>query len=73
LHYQEEQQHIDFVISINGILVEGFEAYVKKVEKSCMDYGFHMVVTTWNEGVARDMEILVKKKVSIPSNLIFHI
>ena len=54
--------HIDFVIPINGSLADGFEAYAKKAEKSCMDYGFHMAVTSWNEGVARDMEILVKEK-----------
>jgi dihydropyrimidinase len=54
--------HIDFVIPINGSLAAGFEAYAKKAEKSCMDYGFHMAVTTWNEGVSRDMEILVKEK-----------
>ncbi|KAJ7552152.1 hypothetical protein O6H91_06G044100 [Diphasiastrum complanatum] len=27
-----------------------------------MDYGFHMAVTTWNEKVAKDMELLVKEK-----------
>lgn len=54
--------HIDFVIPSNGSLAEGFEAYAKKAEKSCMDYAFHMAITSWNEGVARDMEILVKEK-----------
>jgi len=54
--------HIDFVIPSNGSLAEGFEAYTKKAEKSCMDYGFHVAITTWNDGVARDMEILVKEK-----------
>ncbi|XP_021901120.1 dihydropyrimidinase-like isoform X1 [Carica papaya] len=54
--------HIDFVIPINGNLVAGFESYEKKSEKSCMDYGFHMAITKWDEDVSRDMEIMVKEK-----------
>lgn len=54
--------HIDFVIPTNGNLAHGFEVYAKKAEKSCMDYGFHVAVTIWNEDVARDMEMLVKEK-----------
>uniref|UniRef100_A0A0D6QU38 dihydropyrimidinase n=1 Tax=Araucaria cunninghamii TaxID=56994 RepID=A0A0D6QU38_ARACU len=54
--------HIDFVIPTDGNLAQGFEDYAKKAEKSCMDYGFHMAVTSWNEGVGRDMEMLVKEK-----------
>jgi dihydropyrimidinase len=54
--------HIDFAIPIDGNLAAGYEAWVKKAEKSCMDYGFHMAVTKWNEAVAKDMEWLVKEK-----------
>ncbi|KAF9594009.1 hypothetical protein IFM89_026721 [Coptis chinensis] len=54
--------HIDFVIPVNGSLSAGFEAYTKKAERSCMDYGFHMAITKWDEVVARDMEIMVKEK-----------
>ncbi|KAL3533331.1 hypothetical protein ACH5RR_006852, partial [Cinchona calisaya] len=54
--------HIDFVIPVNGSLSSGFEAYVEKAKKSCMDYGFHMAVTKWDETVAREMEIMVKEK-----------
>jgi len=54
--------HIDFVIPLNGSLIAGFEDYEKKAKKSCMDYGFHMVVTKWDETVSREMELMVKEK-----------
>ncbi|XP_040973724.1 dihydropyrimidinase isoform X2 [Gossypium hirsutum] len=54
--------HIDFVIPVNGSLVAGFEAYKKKAMKSCMNYGFHMAITKWDESVSREMEIMVKEK-----------
>ncbi|GLT54254.1 hypothetical protein SLA2020_274660 [Shorea laevis] len=54
--------HIDFVIPVNGSLTAGFEAYEKKAKKSCMDYGFHMAVTKWDEVVSKEMEIMVKEK-----------
>ncbi|KAG4964505.1 hypothetical protein JHK85_039480 [Glycine max] len=54
--------HIDFVIPLNGSLTAGFEDYEKKAKKSCMDYGFHMVITKWDETVSREMELMVKDK-----------
>ncbi|OIW04177.1 hypothetical protein TanjilG_00737 [Lupinus angustifolius] len=54
--------HIDFVIPRNGNLTAGFEAYEKKAKKSCMDYGFHMAITKWDEAVSREMELMVKEK-----------
>ncbi|GAB4835291.1 dihydropyrimidinase [Ancistrocladus abbreviatus] len=54
--------HIDFVIPVNGSLSAGFEAYEKKAKDSCMDYGFHMAITKWDEIVAKEMEIMVKEK-----------
>ncbi|KAE8037291.1 hypothetical protein FH972_009892 [Carpinus fangiana] len=54
--------HIDFVIPVDGSLTAGFEAYEKKAKKSCMDYGFHMAVTKWDEVVSKEMEIMVKEK-----------
>ncbi|XP_043692473.1 dihydropyrimidinase isoform X1 [Telopea speciosissima] len=54
--------HIDFVIPVNGSLTAGFEAYTKKAKKSCMDYGYHMAITKWDEDVAREMEIMVQKR-----------
>lgn len=54
--------HIDFVIPINGSLTAGIEAYEKKAKKSCMDYGFHMAITKWDETVSKEMEIMVKEK-----------
>ncbi|XWS52602.1 hypothetical protein CRYUN_Cryun11dG0085100 [Craigia yunnanensis] len=54
--------HIDFVHPVNGSLMAGFEAYEKKAKKSCMDYGFHVVIRKWDESVSREMEIMVKEK-----------
>jgi dihydropyrimidinase len=54
--------HIDFVLPVDGSLTAGFEAYEKKAKKSCMDYGFHMAVTKWDEVVSKEMEIMVKEK-----------
>lgn len=61
--------HIDFVIPVNGSLVAGVEAYEKKAVLSCMDYGFHMAVTKWDESVSAEMEIMVKEKGWIFFNL----
>ncbi|CAI9099362.1 OLC1v1036169C1 [Oldenlandia corymbosa var. corymbosa] len=54
--------HIDFVIPVNGSLSLGYEAYVEKAKKACMDYGFHMAITKWDEKVASEMDIMVKEK-----------
>ncbi|KAL5125692.1 Dihydropyrimidinase [Glycine soja] len=54
--------HIDFVIPLNGSLTAGFDDYEKKAKKSCMDYGFHMAITKWDETVSREMELMVKEK-----------
>ena len=43
-------------------LTAGFDDYEKKAKKSCMDYGFHMVITKWDETVSREMELMVKEK-----------
>lgn len=52
--------HIDFALPSDNDLAEGFKAYQEKASKSCMDYGFHMAITSWNDHVASDMELLVK-------------
>ncbi|XP_044483348.1 dihydropyrimidinase-like [Mangifera indica] len=54
--------HIDFVIPVDGSLTAGFESYEKKAKNSCMDYGFHMAITKWNEVVSEEMEVMVKEK-----------
>lgn len=54
--------HIDFALPVDGDLAAGYQAWVKKAAKSCMDYGFHMAVTKWNADVAKDMEWLVNEK-----------
>ncbi|GAV62133.1 Amidohydro_4 domain-containing protein [Cephalotus follicularis] len=54
--------HIDFAIPVNGNLMAGFQAYQNKAKVSCMDYGFHMAITKWDDLVSRDMEIMVKEK-----------
>eukprot|EP01025_Chloroclados_australasicus_P011102 TRINITY_DN14807_c0_g5_i1.p1 TRINITY_DN14807_c0_g5~~TRINITY_DN14807_c0_g5_i1.p1 ORF type:complete len:483 (-),score=71.72 TRINITY_DN14807_c0_g5_i1:434-1882(-) len=50
--------HIDFALPTDGSLMQGFRDYQVKANKSCMDYGFHMAVTAWNDQVAQDMEEL---------------
>ncbi|KAH0987723.1 hypothetical protein GBA52_014900 [Prunus armeniaca] len=57
--------HIDFVIPVNGSLLSGLEAYEKKSKKSCMDYGFHMAITKWDEVVSKEMEIMVNEKAMV--------
>ena len=52
--------HIDFALPSDGSLAAGFKTYQARASKSCMDYGFHMIVTSWNDNVASDMEMLVK-------------
>ncbi|KAM6596011.1 hypothetical protein CsatA_006535 [Cannabis sativa] len=54
--------HIDFVLPVDGSLMVGFESYEKKSRNSCMDYGFHMAVTKWDETVSKEMEIMVQEK-----------
>ncbi|XP_048318507.2 dihydropyrimidinase isoform X3 [Ziziphus jujuba] len=54
--------HIDFVIPVDGSLTAGFEAYEKKSKKACMDFGFHMAITKWDEVVSKEMEIMVQEK-----------
>ncbi|KAI7744735.1 hypothetical protein M8C21_015310 [Ambrosia artemisiifolia] len=54
--------HIDFVIPVSGSLSKGYEAYVEKAKLSCMDYGFHMAITKWDDTVSNEMEIMVKEK-----------
>ncbi|XP_031490025.1 dihydropyrimidinase [Nymphaea colorata] len=54
--------HIDFIIPVNGSLTAGFDAYSNKAKKGCMDYGFHMAITKWDDDVSRDMEVMVREK-----------
>lgn len=54
--------HIDFVIPVDGSLSAGLEVYIEKAKKSCMDYGFHMAITKWDETVSKEMETMVKEK-----------
>ncbi|XXG50673.1 hypothetical protein AAC387_Pa02g4632 [Persea americana] len=54
--------HIDFVIPVNGSLTMGLESYSQKAKKACMDYGFHMAITKWDEVVSREMELMVSEK-----------
>lgn len=47
--------HIDFALPVDGDLQAGLASYRELAKISCMDYGFHMAITTWNDKVARDM------------------
>ncbi|KAK8926573.1 hypothetical protein KSP39_PZI018145 [Platanthera zijinensis] len=53
--------HIDFVNPSNGTLSAGFASYKVKAEKSVMDYGFHMVITKWDDAISEEMELMVKE------------
>ncbi|KAK8950411.1 hypothetical protein KSP40_PGU009878 [Platanthera guangdongensis] len=53
--------HIDFVNPSNGTLSSGFASYKVKAEKSVMDYGFHMVITKWDDAISEEMELMVKE------------
>lgn len=53
--------HIDFALPVSHDLLAGFEAWRKKAQRSVMDYGFHMAVTTWNEKVSHDMQVLAER------------
>ncbi|KAG0468264.1 hypothetical protein HPP92_017592 [Vanilla planifolia] len=53
--------HIDFVNPINVNLSAAFASYMNKAKKSVMDYGFHMIITKWDEEVSREMEVMVKE------------
>ena len=56
--------HIDFALPLNGSIREGYHIYRKKAEKSCMDYGFHMAVTQWNDDVDKEMEYAVQQGIN---------
>ena len=53
---------VDFVIPSRGqSLLEALDIWNKKAEGAAGDFAFHMVVTWWDETVAREMEICVKE------------
>lgn len=56
--------HIDFVLPIDGSIAKGLESYHVKAKKGCMDFGFHVAVTTWSDQVAEDMEVAVNSGVN---------
>ncbi|KAL4567726.1 hypothetical protein LXL04_023318 [Taraxacum kok-saghyz] len=58
--------HIDFVIPVNGSLSKGYESYLEKAKSSCMDYGFHMAITKWDDIVPKEMETMVQKGLYFP-------
>ncbi|UJR21231.1 hypothetical protein I4U23_024327 [Adineta vaga] len=55
---------LDFVIpSKEQSLLEAYTQWRERADaKVCCDYGLHAAITTWNEQVAKDMEILTKEK-----------
>eukprot|EP00892_Ulva_mutabilis_P012811 jgi/Ulvmu1/9902/UM057_0059.1 len=56
--------HIDFVLPIEGDIAKGLASYRSKAKKGCMDFAFHVAVTTWNDKVAKDMGAAVKAGVN---------
>ncbi|CAF1218237.1 unnamed protein product [Adineta ricciae] len=55
---------LDFVIpSKEQSLLEAYAQWRERADaKVCCDYGLHAAITTWNEQVAKDMEVLTKEK-----------
>lgn len=47
--------HIDFVLPENDSIEKGLADYRNKAALGCMDYAFHVAVTSWNKDVAADM------------------
>jgi dihydropyrimidinase len=56
--------HIDFALPVDHDLLAGFKAWQQKAQVACMDYGFHMAVTSWSPKVAADMGALVKQGIN---------
>lgn len=56
--------HIDFVLPIEGNIAQGLKSYHNKAKKGCMDFAFHVAVTSWNDEVSRDMKEAVKAGVN---------
>jgi len=59
--------HIDFALPAGPSgksLMAGFRKWQEKSAKACMDFGFHMAVTSWSSEVAADMGELVKQGIN---------
>ena len=55
---------VDFVIPAKEqSLLEAYGQWRERADpKVCCDYGFHVAITSWNETIANEMEILTKEK-----------
>jgi dihydropyrimidinase len=56
------RRHIDFVLPEAHDLLAGFATWQAKAQRGCMDYGFHVAVTSWSARVAADMGTLVAQR-----------
>lgn len=56
--------HIDFVLPEKGDIEKGLAAYRNKAALGCMDFGFHVAVTSWNKKVASDMARAVEQGIN---------
>jgi dihydropyrimidinase len=56
--------HIDFVLPEEGDIEKGLASYRAKAALGCMDFGFHVAVTTWNDKVAADLESAVAQGIN---------
>ena len=54
-------RHIDFVLPVAHDLLAGLAAWEAKAGRGCMDYGFHVAVTSWSDRVAADMATAVSR------------
>jgi dihydropyrimidinase len=53
--------HLDFVLPLEHDLLAGHAAWMEKAQRGCMDYSFHVAVTSWSERVSTDMGTLVER------------
>ncbi|KAG1677362.1 hypothetical protein FOA52_010741 [Chlamydomonas sp. UWO 241] len=51
--------HIDFALPVDHDIDAGFELWKANAQKSCIDYGFHMAVTRWDQATSDAMGRLV--------------
>lgn len=56
--------HIDFALPVDGSLNAGLDEWLRKGQQGCMDYGFHMGVTSWSDSIAAQMAEVVARGVN---------
>lgn len=53
--------HLDFALPVAHDLMAGYSLWQRKAEAGCLDFSFHMAVTSWDDAVAAAMAKLAKE------------